>query len=372
MPASDRPFYHRASHSLIIISLVTLGIYIGQEIIVPLALGGLLAILLRPVEAWFMRRGVHKVIAICLTLALAVIVLSGVAVFISIQISNFSDDLPKLQDNINDFYRTARRWVRQEYNVSYTKQAQYIKQAQQKTLENLQGGTGALAAISGPLGTLALIPIYVFLLLYYRAMLLKFLVSLFMEEHAGRVWEIIGQVKAVIQSYVVGLLLETACVAILNALGLLALGVEYAIMLSVIAAILNLIPYLGGIIATVLAVAIVFINNPEPSMLLGVVGVFLAVQFIDNNFLVPMIVGSKVKVNALVSIVGVLIGGALAGVSGMFLSIPAIALMKVIFDRVEGLEPWGILIGDDQPDDAKQPMLPRWMRIWERRKAENG
>lgn len=107
-------------------------------------------------------------------------------------------------------------------------------------------------------------------------------------------------------------------------------------------------------------------------MLLGVVGVFLAVQFIDNNFLVPMIVGSKVKVNALVSIVGVLIGGALAGVSGMFLSIPAIALMKVVFDRVEGLEPWGILIGDDQPDDAKQPMLPRWMRIWERRKAENG
>lgn len=365
MPSSSRPLYHRVSHVLIIFTILTYGIYISQEIIVPLALAALLAILLRPIEAWFMRRSIHKVIAICLTLFLTMSFLIAVGFFISVQVADFSDDIPKLQAHINDFYRDARRWIRSEYRVSYGKQAQYVKQVQEKTLESLQSN-GAISAISGPLGTLALLPIYIFLLLYYRAVLLKFVVSLFAEEAAEKVWEIIGQVKAVIQSYVVGLLLETLCVAVMNAIGLLALNVEYAIMLSAIAAILNLIPYIGGIVATILAVMIAFINNPDPGVLLGVVGVFLVVQFIDNNILVPMIVGSKVKVNALVSIVGVLVGGALAGVSGMFLSIPAIALMKVVFDRVEGLEPWGILIGDDQPEDAKQSMFPRWMRFWER------
>ncbi|MFT4033611.1 MAG: AI-2E family transporter [Siphonobacter sp.] len=365
--SETRPLYHRVSHTLIIIALLTYGIFIGQEIIVPLALATLLAILLRPVEAWLMRIGFHKVMAISLALILAIIVLSGIAFFILMQISNFTDDWPKLQDNINDFYQDARRWIRSQYNVSYRQQNQYIKQAQQKTIESLQGnGAGAIAALSGPLGTLALLPIYVFLLLYYRTMLLKFIVSLFAEKHSERVWEIIGQTKTVIQSYVVGLLLETACVALLNSLGLIALGVKYAFLLGALGAILNLIPYIGGLIAIVLTVLVAFMNNPDPSVLLGVVIVYLVVQFIDNNFFVPVIIGSKVKVNALVSIIGVLIGGALAGVSGMFLSIPAIALLKVIFDRVEGLEAWGVLIGDDTPEDSRRIRFPKWLRFWER------
>ncbi len=61
----------------------------------------------------------------------------------------------------------------------------------------------------------------------------------------------------------------------------------------------------------------------------------------------------KCRINALVSIVGVLVGGAIAGVSGMFLSIPVIAMMKVVFDRVEGLEAWGIFLGDQTPKEAK-------------------
>jgi predicted PurR-regulated permease PerM len=71
------------------------------------------------------------------------------------------------------------------------------------------------------------------------------------------------------------------------------------------------------------------------------------VQFIDNNLLMPYVVSSKVRINALASIIGVLVGGALAGVSGMFLSIPGVAIMKTIFERVDGLKPWGMLMGDD-------------------------
>jgi predicted PurR-regulated permease PerM len=353
---SPSPFHHQLAASLLAIGIIMLGIYLGQDILVPLALAGLIAVLLRPVEAWLMRLGVPKLLAITLAVLLAVVIVSAVAVVLSLQLADFSDEWPKLKRNINEFYRDARRWIRREYSVSYSKQAEYLKNAQTKTLENFQGAE-TLGVVTGPLATLILIPIYAFLLLYYRTMLLHFMVVLFAEKHKPRVLEILGEIKSIIQSYMVGLLLETAVVAVLNSVGLLMLNVQYAVLLGIMAAILNLVPYIGGLVATALAVMVTFISHPDAHTLVGVVGVFIAVQFVDNNLLVPFIVGSKVKINALVSIVGVLVGGALAGLSGMFLSIPAIAMMKVVFDRVDGLKPWGILLGDQTPEQANNNLF---------------
>ena len=353
---SSRPFYHQLSQCLLAIGIIILGIYLGQDIIVPLAMAVLLAVLLRPIEGWLIRHGIPKVLSISLAVLLAVLILAGIAIILSMQISDFSDELPKLKRNINDAYRDIRRWIRQEYSVSYRQQDQYLKKAQTQTLENFQSAE-TLGVVTGPLGSLVLIPIYAFLFLYYRAMLLHFMVVLFAEKHKVQVMEILGEIKSIIQSYMVGLLLETGTVALLNSIGLLVLNVQYAILLGVMAAILNLVPYIGGLVATALAVMVTFINHPDGYTLFGVIGVFLAVQFIDNNFLVPLVIGSKVRINALVSIVGVLVGGALAGVSGMFLSIPAIAMMKVVFDRVDGLKPWGILLGDQTPEQANSNLF---------------
>ncbi|WP_080057297.1 AI-2E family transporter [Spirosoma aerolatum] len=366
---STRPHYHQFSHSLLALAILTAGIYLGQDILVPLALSGLIAVLLRPIENWLIRLGMHKVIAISLALLAAIIIITGVTVLISLQLSDFTDDIPKIRDHINDFVQDAKRWIRREYNVSYRQQEKYLQKAQAQTLNTLQS-PDTLGVITGPLGTILLMPIYVFLLLYYRSMLLHFIVVLFPEKHTERVRVVMAEVKAVIQSYMVGLLIETACVAALNSIGLMILGVQYAILLGVMAAILNLIPYIGGLVATGLTVLVTFSTNPELSVILGVIGIFLFVQFIDNNVLVPLIVASKVRINALVSIVGVLIGGALAGVSGMFLSIPAIAIMKVIFDRVDSLRAWGVLLGDQTPEEAGSNLF-RLQRRRRKAKAED-
>lgn len=363
MLAEPRPHYHQFSHSLLALAILTAGIYLGQDILVPLALAGLVAVLLRPIENRLLRFGMHKVFAISIALLIAVIIVAGIMVLISMQLSDFADDLPKIRQNLNDFFHDIKQWVRRKYNVSYRDQDKYLQKAQAQTIGTLQD-PDSLGIITGPLGTLTLIPIYVFLLLYYRSMLLHFVTVLFPEKHTDRVREVLGEVKSVVQSYMVGLLIETACVAALNCIGLLILGVQYAILLGVMAAILNLIPYIGGLVATLLTVLVTLSNNPDLSMVLGVVGIFLLVQFIDNNVFVPLIVASKVRVNALVSIVGVLVGGALAGVSGMFLSIPAIAILKVIFDRVDSLRPWGVLLGDQTPEQAGSNLfrLPRRRR----------
>jgi predicted PurR-regulated permease PerM len=119
-------------------------------------------------------------------------------------------------------------------------------------------------------------------------------------------------------------------------------------LLAVIAAVLNLIPYIGMIIATILPM-IVALATGEPVDALWVLALYLGVQFLDNNLIVPRVVASRVQINALASIVVVMVGGALWGIPGMFLAIPLTAMLKVIFDRVAALEPFGYVLGDDQP-----------------------
>ncbi len=365
MTQPSHPHYHQFSHSLLSLAILTTAIYLGQDILVPLALAGLLAVLLQPVEAWFINKGVHKVIAITIALTLAIIVITAIGFLLAVQLSDFTDNWPTLKQHLNEIYYKIRHWIRQEYNVSYVQQEKYIKQAQSQTMDV------DAAVITGPLGTLLLMPIYVFLLLFYRSMLLHFVIVLFPESQLNRVQDILTAIKAVVQNYMVGLLIETACVAALNSVGLLIFGIQYPILLGVMAAILNLVPYIGGLVATLLAVVITASSQPELATMAKVLGVFLVVQFIDNNVLVPFIVASKVRINALISIVGVLIGGALAGVSGMFLSIPAIAILKIIFDRVDSLRPWGVLLGDQTPEQEGSKLFRLPKNRWRKKKLQS-
>ncbi|HEX2616532.1 MAG TPA: AI-2E family transporter, partial [Flavobacteriales bacterium] len=178
-----------------------------------------------------------------------------------------------------------------------------------------------------------------------KDLLVRFIVKLFGQGREKAVNEVLLQVRSVIQSYLVGLLVEAGLVAVLNSVGLLLIGVDYAILLGVIGALLNVIPYVGGLVAIALPVLVAFATQ-SPTAALLVVVVYLIVQFIDNNVIVPRIVASKVEVNGLVSVVVVLIGGALWGVAGMFLSLPITAILKVIFDRVPELQPFGYVLGE--------------------------
>jgi predicted PurR-regulated permease PerM len=157
--------------------------------------------------------------------------------------------------------------------------------------------------------------------------------------------EVLLNTKKIIQSYVVGLFIEFIIIAILNSLGLLLMGIRYAFLLGVIGALLNLIPYLGAMIAATIYMLIAFITMP-PIFVLYVLIMYGIIQVIDNNFLIPRIVASRVQINALASIISVIIGGAIWGIPGMFLSIPLIAIVKVVCDHVDSLNAWGFLLGD--------------------------
>jgi predicted PurR-regulated permease PerM len=348
-PTTPLPFYAKLSFNLISVALISLLIYLGQDILMPICFAIVLAFLLLPVSGWLTRKGLPEVVAMLLAILLALLVILAIGYFLSAQIAGFVDDLPKIKRNLDHHLETVQEWIRD--NFKFTKREQ--ETAVQNARKNMQGrgpgvlGTTVLSAAS-VLIYIFLLPIYTFLIMYYRNLIRKFLVNSFAETHKEKVEDVLHESRGIIQSYMVGLLIEMAIVIGLNAAGFLAIGIEYPIFLAVMAAILNMIPYVGMLIATVIAMVITLTTAENLSDIIWVGAVLLVVQFIDNNFLMPYVVSSKVKINALVSIVGVLVGGALAGVSGMFLSIPGMAIIKAVFDRVDDLKPWGMLLGDDR------------------------
>jgi predicted PurR-regulated permease PerM len=348
MTLKSSPFYLQATICLFGIALLGLLIYLGQDIIVPIAFSILLAILLLPITNWLEKRGVSRVISILISILIALITISSIVYFLSVQIAGFADDLPAIKKNLAEHARTLQNWVQTTFNISSKQQTVYINTATEK-IKSSGGGfvQQTLLSLTDMLVLLVLIPIYTFLMMYYRHMLRNFFMTVFKKDHEVHVKYVLSQSKSIVQNYMVGLMIEMAIVAVLNTIGFMIIGIQHAIFLAVLAAILNLVPYIGMLIANIFCMLITLTSAQSFADVIWVGLVLALVQFIDNNFLMPRIVGNKVKLNALITIIGVLICGTLSGVSGMFLAIPFIAILKTIFDRVDDLKPWGMLLGDE-------------------------
>jgi predicted PurR-regulated permease PerM len=251
-----------------------------------------------------------------------------------------------LKQKLGDVTINLKTWIQDTFGVAIAKQDKMVRDA----LDNSQAMVGrTVNSVLSTLSVVFLLPVYIFLMLYYKTLILNFLFEVFAEENSKKVSDVLGETKGAIQSYIVGLLIEMIIVAVMNSTALLLLGIKYAILIGCIGAILNLIPYLGGIIAIALPVLMATVTKDGYSTQLGVIIAYIVIQFIDNNILVPRIVSSKVQINALMSIIVVLLGNQLWGVSGMFLSIPFVAVLKIVFDRIDDLKPWGKLLGDNIP-----------------------
>ena len=344
MTAEERPFYMKFSNGLIIVVLLLVLLHLGEHVLMPIAFAGLVSILLvtpcKLLEKWGLSRGLSALIS----LLLALIFFAFVFYFISSQVYAFKKDVPAVVNRLTVVVHDLQHWVQEKYHVSTEK------------IDDLMGSltsqTVAVSVFSSTFNTLSsvflytvLTILYTFLLLLYRRLIVQFFITSF-TDYPAQVYEVILKTRYVIKSYLVGIIIEMVIVAVLNITGFFILGVKYAFLLGVIAAILNLVPYLGIFIACLLSMLITFTTNSSGTVL-GVAIVVVIVHLIDSNFLFPKIVGSKVKMNALATIFGVIVGETLWGIPGMILAIPIIAILKVIFEATKGMQPWSILLGDD-------------------------
>lgn len=352
------PFCAKLASVLLSLTLILLLLYVGKGVLVPVLIALLFAILVRPINMFFRRKlRFPSILASLITVTFFVIIVLGVLTFISWQVSSFSKDWATIERNISIHFSNIQGFLRETFNVTETEQIEYLNQTAAESKSKLTSmATNFLLSFSDTIFNMAMIPIYMFLFLLYQNHLITFLSRLIGEGDQDRLKTILYQIKTAVQSYLFGVCIQVATIAALTTIGLTIVGVPYALLLGVITGILGLIPYLGNILACLITIFATLTGSPDLNLILGVIIVTVIVQLIDNNILVPMVVSSKVEINAIASIIGIFIGGMLAGIAGMFLAIPLLAILKVIFDNVPSLQPWGYLIGDDLPK------IPQWYK----------
>lgn len=340
------PFYLRSTIILLGLFLFSYLLLDLREILIPITFSLLIAILLNPVCNQLERRNIPKVIAIIIVIIITIMIISGIMYFLSLEIMGFSDQLPALKNKFNGILLNFQTLVSQNLKISQQKQEAYLSNAQDEIKPYLAKALGNFAS---SMAVVFLVPVYTFLFLFYKTLLINFLYEVFAEENYKEVKIVLTKIKGAIQSYMVGLILEALIIATLNSTALLILGVKYAILLGIIGAILNVLPFIGGVLAIIPPLIIATITKDGYITQVGVLITYILIQFTDNHFLIPYVVSSQVKINALISIIVVLLGGAVWGIAGMFLSIPFIGLLKIVFDRIPELKSWGKLLGNEVP-----------------------
>ena len=356
------PFYIKATVILFGLTLLVYALSSLRDILTPICFSLLLAVLLNRLVVKLEYIRFPKFWAISIAILLAFTVIAGVAYFISTQMMSFGDDLPLLKTRFLVLFSEFQHLIRDAFGINIKQQDIWIAEAE-GSLKPLIGQT--LGTMAGTLGVILLLPVYTFVLLFYKNHFLTFLYDVFGDSDSERVADVLRETKGAIQRYMIGLLLEGIVVAVLNTIALFLFDIKYAILLGVTAAILNLLPYIGGFIAILLPVIVATITKDGIQTQVGITLAYLFIQFLDNHVLIPLIVSSRVKINAFISIVIVLLGGSLWGVPGMFLSIPVIGVLKIIFDRIDELKPWGKMLGTEEPTVQKLKLIKRKKAITE-------
>src|SRR5690606_5213186 len=228
---------------------------------------------------------------------------------------------------------------------------------------------GQLLTQSGSLiSNLVLIPIYLFFFFYYRRFLRVFYYNLFRPKSKTCLNAMIAKIYNIQHYYLIGLVKVIIIVGILNTVGLLFLGIDHALFFGFFAAILLIIPYIGVIIGSLIPAVFALATQDNPLYAVGVVGIFMFIQFLEGNFITPKITGSQVSINAFIAIVSLIVFSMLWGIAGMIVALPVTATLKIIFDNTPGYHAYGFLIGD--PVDKHLHSSAR-MRLKEWKKLKN-
>lgn len=352
------PLYVKASLFFIGLFAFFVFLYLAKSIIVPIVFATILAIVLHPIVNFLVRLKINRVLAITITMFLTFLIIAAIFSLLFSQVMRFTASWPIMVEKFNSIIDKAIVWASYNLDVNPQKIHLWIAKTTADIVTMSSAAIGqTLVIIGNGLVIMFLIPVYIFLILFYHPILIEFIRRLFGANNRKQVNEIATQTKNVIQSYLIGLVIEAVLMAIMNTVALLILGIPYALILGVLGALLNVIPYIGGLVAVALPMAVALVTKSTAWYLVYVMAVYYFIQLIDNNYIVPYIVASKVKINALFSIIVVLAGNVLWGIPGMFLSIPLLAIVKLICDHIEPLKPWGFLLGDTMPPILKIQLI---------------
>jgi predicted PurR-regulated permease PerM len=332
-----------------LIVLASLLLYFGKTLFIPLSFSLLIGFILYPVCKWMETKGINKGIAIFISILGVTLLVGGIIYLLIAQFSEFLQEWQSLRLKLAETVNQLSLFISERFDISLEKQNDFIN----NTLNN--SGSQALSIVQNTAYSLSesaffliMIPVFSTLILFHRQMLSNALYELFPPERKNTIHEILIETIHEYYNFIKGMLVVYLIVGLLNSIGLWIIGVPNPFLFGFIASILTFIPYVGIMISALLPIAVSWITYNSIWYPLAVIVVFSIVQLLEAYIIFPFAVGSRLKINTLVIIIVVIVGGILWGAAGMILFIPFISIAKLIADRTPSLKTLSVLLGDGE------------------------
>ncbi|WP_116106276.1 AI-2E family transporter [Lewinella sp. IMCC34191] len=337
-------------------------LYYGKPVLLLLTVSGLIAILLDPLDTKLRSWGWKPGFAIAGAVLVLVLFFAGIFFAIGQQAASFADNWPEIEDRLTEQIEKAKQQVpmlggggSDSTSVTQDSTATGGSGAGGSSggtmLQNLPFGqsqiTGALSSTLSVLGDFLLMFVYVVLFLSQKERLREFVLRRTPDDKRGETHQTINEATDVAQQYLKGRLILILILSVLYGVGFSLVGLNYAIVIAVLVAILSIIPYLGNIIGGGIAVAIAIASGGGSTMILGVLGTMAVAQMLESYILTPLIVGDEVDINPLTTIVAVIAFTVMWGAVGAIVAIPVVAIMRIVFKHIDGMEDYAYLLGQD-------------------------
>jgi predicted PurR-regulated permease PerM len=339
---------------LLLFILSAIILYFSQSVLIPLTFGGVLAMLLLPMSRWLENKGLHRGVSSAVSLVFFALMVIGLVLLLHWQIGDLLKDFSKLQDQLSNLLDQVKDYVRSQFGITNRQQQQILKEQQSGGMEKAAGmAIGTLISTLSLMVSAVLVLVYVFLFLYFRSHFKNFVVRLVSVENKPVAEKIMNLASQVTQKYLTGLGIMIVMLWVMYGIGFSIVGIKNAIFFAILCGILEIIPFAGNITGTSITVLIVFAQGGSIDMVAGVLITYAIVQFTQTYLLEPLVVGNQVNLNPLFTIVIIVIGEALWGISGMVLAIPLLGMFKVMCDHIEPLKPYAYLVGNQNAKEDK-------------------
>lgn len=351
------PYWLKATVILIGLSLLFVVMSYGKFVLMPIAFAAFISMLMSPVVDKLEKWGAGRALSIIGTLLLVVILFAGIISLISAQFVQFSERIPEVTERLKAVTSDFIAYLENSAGISQQAQSDYLEKGVTNVIDRSgQYVSSFVSATTNAFTLITIIPIFTFFMLYYKEMYQTFFHKMFEKQSSGsRVDNVLDRVQGVTQNYLLGMLTVIGILAVLNTGGLFLIGLEHAVFFGVFASLLAVIPYIGIIIGSLPPLLFALLLGDSLIQPVLVVAVFATVQFLEGNFITPRIIGSKVSINPFVALIALIIGGELWGISGMILFVPLIGILRVIFEQIDELKPYGYLLGNRIEYEEPEP-----------------
>jgi predicted PurR-regulated permease PerM len=242
------------------------------------------------------------------------------------EINEFSASLPEKIDLIKD--RTGGFF--KDYNITWSideirsKITEFIKQASRLISQNLPSFLSTVTRITT---ILVSIPVILFFLLKDEDKIHGTLRERLRGRYSQDVWKILEDIDRTLEKYIIGQATVAFVLGVFFFIGYTIIGLNYALLLALIATIMNFIPYLGAVIASIPALLVGFSTSPMMALKVGII--ILIVQQTEANLISPFVIGKSLQISPLTVTLLLLGAGSLYGLLGLILITPVYAITKV-------------------------------------------